>query len=209
MRLQCMINFASMALPLARLHSHPLQYWLKENYKTPAYLFKGAEVKPWGCSDPALATHLQATTKFNTQMPNRGSVDNRSPRRVMGAIWTTCPSRAGGLQKGQEHLYQYPGTGNSVDGLSTAWGIITGEDFSFQIDNTTAVAYLLKQGGMHCKTLNGLVRKILLKCHENGIKVCPEYLRGVVNLQADILFRGKKAKEWSLWDPAFHRLFKQ
>ena len=71
-----------------------------------------------------------------------------------------------------------------------------------------AVASLLKEGGTHCKTLNGLVRKILLKCHKNGIMLCPEYLRGVPNLQADALSRGKKAQEWSLGDPACHRLFK-
>ena len=33
-----------MTLSLAKLHSHPLQYWLNENYKTPADLFK--ELKP-------------------------------------------------------------------------------------------------------------------------------------------------------------------
>ena len=41
MRLLGLTNFASMALPLARLHSHPLQFWLKENCKTPADPFKG------------------------------------------------------------------------------------------------------------------------------------------------------------------------
>ena len=61
------------------------------------------------------------------------------------------------------------------------------------MDNTIAVAYLLKEGGTHCKTLNGLVRKILVKCHQNGVNLYPEYLRGVANLQADALFRGKKA----------------
>ena len=79
---------------------------------------------------------------------------------------------------------------------------------SFQIDKTTAVAYLLKVSGTHCKTLNGLVRKILLKCHKNGTTVCPEYLRGVANLWADALSRGNKAQEWSLGDPACHRSFK-
>ena len=96
----------------------------------------------------------------------------------MGAAWATCPSETGGLQKGQKHPQQYPGTGNNVDGMSKVWGITEGKTVSFQIDNTTAGAYLLKEAGTHCKTLNGLVRKILLKCHENGIMVCPEYLRG-------------------------------
>ena len=71
-----------------------------------------------------------------------------------------------------------------------------------------AVAYLLKEGGTHYKTLNGLVRKKLLKYHENGEMVCPEYIRGMANLWADALSRGKKAQEWSLEDLASHRLFK-
>ena len=84
-----------------------------------------------------------------------------------------------------------------------------GKAISFQIDNTMAVAYLLKEGGTHCKTLNGLVRKILLKCHKNGVTVCPEYLQGVANLWADALSKDKKAQERSLGDPASHKLFTQ
>ena len=79
---------------------------------------------------------------------------------------------------------------------------------SFQIDNTTAVPYLMNMVGNHCKTLNCLTRKILLKFHENGVTVCPEYLKGVSNLWADALSREKKAHDWSLGNPACHRLFK-
>ena len=68
-----------------------------------------------------------------------------------------------------------------MDGLQRFKETLRGMTVSIQIDNTTTVAYLLKEGGTHCKTLNGLVRKMLLKCHENGIMVCPEYLRGVGN----------------------------
>ena len=55
-----------------------------------------------------------------------------------------------------------------------------GKTIFFQIDITTATAYLLKEGGTHCKTLNGLVKKFLLKYHRNGVMVCPEYLRGIM-----------------------------
>ena len=80
---------------------------------------------------------------------------------------------------------------------------LRGKTISFQIDNATAVAYLLKEGGTHCRTLNAVVRKILLNCHENGIMVCPKFLRGVANLWADALFRGKKAQGWSLGNSLF------
>ena len=39
-------KFGSMALPLARLHSHPLQFWHKENYKMPGDLLRGLKPDP-------------------------------------------------------------------------------------------------------------------------------------------------------------------
>ena len=85
---------------------------------------------------------------------------------------------------------------------------LRGKTISFKIDNTTAVACLLKEGGTYCKTLNGLARKILLRCHEKGIMVCQEYLRGEANLWGDVLSRGKKVQEWNLGHPVCNRLFK-
>ena len=38
--------------------------------------------------------------------------------------------------------------------------------------------------------------------------LCPEYLRDLTNLWADALSRGKKAQQWSLGDPVWHRLFR-
>ena len=57
------------------------------------------------------------------------------------------------------------------------------------MDNTTAVSYLLKEEITNCNALNGLVRNILLKCHKNGLMVCPEYLRDVANLLAGVEHR--------------------
>ena len=112
------------------------------------------------------------------------------------------------MQKGQEHPHQYPDNGNSVDSLPKVEESLRGKTVSFQIDNTTVVAYLLRKGGTHCMTSNGLVRKILLKCHVNRIMVCPVYLRGVANFQGDALSRDRKTQDWSLGDPASHRLFR-
>ena len=63
--------------------------------------------------------------------------------------------------------------------------VMRGNTISFQIGNTTAVAHLLKKGGTHCKTLNGLARKTLLKYHKDRVMVHPKYLRGMANLQTD------------------------
>ena len=126
------------------------------------------------------------------------------PSRVVGVTWTTYPSGEGGLQK----------RGRTPTSISWKWKVwiacqrfeesLRGKTVSFQIDNTTAVAYLLKNCSTHCKTLNCLVRKILLKCHWNGIMVCSEYYKGMANLWADALSRNKKAQGWSLGYPAWH-----
>ena len=209
MRLLDLTHFASMALTLAILHSQPLQYWVKENYKTPADLFKGLK------TDPEAAQTLLWWHNFK---PQPKSIS----RPLIEAGVTTGASKEGygGHMNNLPFWGRWPAekaknTHINILELETVWiayqrfeESLTGKTVSFQIDNTTAVAYLLKEGGTHYKTLNSLVRKILLKCHENVITVCPEYFRGVANLQADALSRDKKAQEWSLGDPICNRLFK-
>ena len=41
---------------------------------------------------------------------------------------------------------------------------------SFLIDNMTALTYLLKRDSTHCKQLNGVVRKTLLKCQKISVR---------------------------------------
>ena len=59
-------------------------------------------------------------------------------------------------------------------------------------------------GGTNCKEVNGLARKILLKCHKDGVMVCLEYL-----CVANALSRIRKTQEWSLGDLTYCRLIKQ
>ena len=93
---------------------------------------------------------------------------------------------------------------NMLD-LETLWkafrSLRMSRKLPFQMDNTPAAAYLLKEGGTDCKTSNGLASRILLKCLKNGIVACSEYLRVVINLRANALSRGKEVQKWSLGDP--------
>ena len=86
---------------------------------------------------------------------------------------------------------------------------IMGKVVFSQIDSTTAVPYLRKEGGTHCRQLSGLARKILFRCHRDGVTVFPEYLWGVANLKEDALSRGKEAQIWSLGSPSPQSLFKR
>ena len=127
-------------------------------------------------------------------------------QRVMEGIWTTCPSR--GRRKRQGHPYKSPRTRNCLKRMSTVQRRNQGENSSFETDITTALSYLKKEGGTHCWRLNGLVRKILLRCYDDRMTICIEYLCGVANLRADTLFRRKEAQKWYLRTPAYQRLFK-
>ena len=89
-------------------------------------------------------------------------------------------------KEGKKHPHQHPRTRNTVEGLFKVQGSNEEKAISFQIENTTLVPYLLKEGGIHCKTLNGLARKILLTCHRNVVMVCSEYLRWWGDLVVDL-----------------------
>ena len=186
-----------MALPLARLHSFS-QYNTGSRKITRLQLISIKGLK----QDPEAAQTLLWWCTFK---PQPKSI---SRSLIEAAVTTDVPKEDyWGHLSNLSFKGRWPAEqcGLPVKGLRHQWG---GRLSPSRLDNTTAVVYLLKEGGTHCKTLNGVVRKILLKCYENGITVCPEYLRGVENLWADALSRGKKAQEWSLGYQACHRLFK-
>ena len=151
MRLWGLINFASMALSLARLHSCPLQFWFKENYKTSADVFKGLKSEPQE-SQALLCWHtFKATAKSNMQILNTGGSDNKY---IHGCLWRPHEQpviqRQVACREGQKHPHQYPGNENSEDGLSAVHGRDGWNTISFQIDKTTAVVYLLSvEGGRY------------------------------------------------------------
>ena len=72
------------------------------------------------------------------------------------------------------------------------------------LDNVTAAAYLMKEGGTRSRALKELTKKILLYCKRHKVMIAPAYLPGVANLGADALSRGTESREWFL-DPAVAR----
>ena len=208
MRLLGLTNFTSMALTPGKITLSPLQYWLKESYKSPANLFRG--LKP---NQEATQTLLW----WYVFKPKPKSIS----RPQIGAVVSTDASKEGnGSHRNNLSFWgmwpakQGKNTHINILELETEWiawqrfkESLRGKTVSFHKYNTIAGAYLLEEGGTHRQTLNGLVRKIMLMCHENGITVCLDYLRGVANFWADALSKGKKAQEWSLGDLACHRLF--
>ena len=80
-------------------------------------------------------------------------------------------------KKGENTHINILGTGNSVDCLAKNPGSYEGEDCLPPDRQQNDSGLTIEGGRTHCWTLNGLMRKILLKCHENGVMVCQEYLK--------------------------------
>ena len=208
-RLLGLTNFASIALPLARLQSRPLQWWLKQHYKGPSDMFKTMPITE------EARHNLEWWRSFKSHPK---SIHRPSVQEVV----TTDASTKGFGGECNRLAFQgeWPGskgrdTHINLLELETVWKAcnkfeseIKGKATSFQIDNRTAVAYLMKEGGTRCRQLDQLARKILLKCHRDGVTPIPAYLRGIANLRADALSRNQKAQEWSLSISACRRLFK-
>ena len=72
------------------------------------------------------------------------------------------------------------------------------QSVSLKLDNTTAVAYLLKEGGTQCKYLHYLAAEILVLASLHQILLRPNYLPGLMSTQANALLRSKEPDEWML-----------
>ena len=78
-------------------------------------------------------------------------------------------------------------------------------------DNTTALAYLKKQGGTLSATLNTVAQSVLRFCEEFHISLLPQFIPGKMNVLADSLSRRNQVigSEWTLCAEVFHQLLRR
>ena len=76
-------------------------------------------------------------------------------------------------------------------------------------DNSTAVAYINKQGGTHSAEMCALLWKIMTWCHHYHITVKARHIPGCLNMMADLLSRSNQVQstEWSLHPQVFKQIF--
>ncbi|KAM3877835.1 uncharacterized protein col7a1 [Diretmus argenteus] len=67
--------------------------------------------------------------------------------------------------------------------------VIQGKHVLVRTDNSTAVSYINRQGGLRSCSLHELAHRILLWAHAQGVSLRAIYLPGVVNVAADLLSR--------------------
>lgn len=76
-----------------------------------------------------------------------------------------------------------------------------------RVDNTTAISYINRMGGIRYPRLNSLSRKIWQWCEVRGIYLFASYIRSKDNVIADAESRRIHADvEWALADYAFNRI---
>ena len=79
---------------------------------------------------------------------------------------------------------------------------------SVQMDNTAAVAYIVKEGGTQSTRLSNLAAEILVLVEKDNNSFRPTYLPGQLNTEADALSRQKKASELMLSHSFSRRIFR-
>ena len=93
-------------------------------------------------------------------------------------------------------------------GLQQFQSSLRGRTVAVFCDNTTAVAYLRKEGGTRSPLLNSLAQDILRWAESLSIRLAPQFLPGAQNVLADALSRPHQLphSEWSLHRDVFQSL---
>ena len=83
--------------------------------------------------------------------------------------------------------------------------LLQGQRVALFADNTTALAYLRKQGGTRSATLNEVAQSILRLCECHRIRLLPQFIPGKLNVLADSLSRRSQVlgAEWTLCSQEF------
>ena len=78
-------------------------------------------------------------------------------------------------------------------------------------DNTTALAYLRKEGGTRSSTLNSVAQSILRLCECSDVHLLPQFVLGKFNVLADCLSQGSQVlgSEWTLCQGVCKELFRR
>ena len=201
------MNFAATAIPLARLHCRPLQFCL------PRLTYD------LSLSDSRMTLTQEARDSlrwWSSPLLNGRSLKIHLPTQV---ISTDASLTGWGAQMGQlsiHGLWTNTEKQNHINYLELKTVLfdlqhwlhqLKHQTVALQLDNTTAVAYLLKEGGTQSRSPHYLAAEILILASRNKIVLRPGYLPGQMNTQADALSRSKEPDEWMLALIVARRIF--
>ena len=87
--------------------------------------------------------------------------------------------------------------------------LIKGKQVAVCVDNTTALAYINKQGGTHSKTLFLEVARLLKWAENNNVSITTQFIKGSMNAMADLMSRKNQTlpTEWCLDLSVCHKIW--
>ena len=88
---------------------------------------------------------------------------------------------------------------------------LRGQTVAVYSDNSTALAYLRKQGGTRSSSLNAVAQELLRLCESQSVHLLPQFIPGHLNVLADSLSRRSQVlgSEWTLYPQAFAELLRR
>ena len=88
---------------------------------------------------------------------------------------------------------------------------LRGQTVAIYSDNSTALAYLRKQGGTHSSSLNEVAQVLLRLCEDQSVRLLLQFIPGHLNVLADSLSRRSQVlgSEWTLCHQAFAELLRR
>ena len=88
---------------------------------------------------------------------------------------------------------------------------LRGQTVAVYSDNSTALAYLRKQGGTHSSSLNEVAQVLLRLSEAHSVRLLPQFIPGHLNVLADSLSRRSQVlgSEWTLCPQAFTEILRR
>ena len=132
---------------------------------------------------------------------------NRCLQEGVVCILSRDPNRRGMEIRGKGNAHKYSGIEGSDSASMSFHKQMKMKAVHFQVDNTTALMYLLKMGGCGNKRLLDLAKDIWDYILKKEIMITAEYLPSCLNVEADWQAKNPRGSlEWKLLPQIFHQI---
>lgn len=206
-----LLNFAAPQIYLGRLHMRPVQMWLLARWKPVSGCLSDVLVidhtlkQLLGWWNATRMTTGVSLVKRDTSLIIQSDASNGGWGAVLGN------QQAHGVWDCSEKKFHI----NCLEAMALFKGLkqfektVQGHTVLCQLDNSTAVQYIKRQGGTKSPTLCKIVWDLLHWCQARDIQLVVRHIPGKMNILADQLSRQLVHTEWSLNPHIVHQIFKR
>ena len=199
------------AVPLVRLHARPLQRDLAAVYKTEKDSKKRVLLSDFSkeslrwilsldihqCMAPMWPLQIESCDlEVSTDASNLGWGIHFDGRLHQGRWDADAPAHINAKELFTLHIFLRDFLPSSILPRSLLW----------RTDNTTAMAYVKKEGGTISQSLLQIATQLLLLAEEKQIRILPVYVPSEENLLADAASRFQSLPDWHLNPSVFNMI---